>query len=236
MMNAAGPDCTEIAARNNADWCVTIWRAHGLPVRRIPGLVFCPAPTPLFYPNAVTVSRDADPEVLAAFIADLRVDADDPAFSVKDSFAMLDLADAGLSVLLDAVWIYRQALDLPELSPRLDWRRAQSVQALSDWASAWNAAPADAAPIFPENLLAESRTIFGSGFDAHAALHAGGIGHDAAGVMGLSNLFGDWCEAVSGMAALAPGRALVGYESGESLKYSQSLGFQPVGALRVWTP
>ncbi len=234
MTTTADPDWTEIAARNNADWCVTVWRAHGLPVRRIPGLIFCPARTPSFYPNAVTVSRDADPGMLAGFIADLRATADDPAFSVKDSFAALDLAGAGLSVLFEADWIRRQTIGQAQLSPSLDWRRIETAEGLSSWQAAWNETPAGAAPIFPEGLLAEPRTVVAAGFDPGGVIRAGGIAHDAAGVVGLTNLFGDWREAAMGVASLLPGRELVGYESGEDLKISKSLGFSHCGALRIW--
>lgn len=234
MPTANPADWTEIAARNNADWCVTVWRAHGLPVRRIPGLFFCPAPTPTFYPNAVTVSRDADPEMLAGFIADLRAASGDPAFSVKDSFAALDLTEAGLQVLFDARWIHRQALDPTLFSPILDWRRIDTAEALSNWEAAWNETPAGAAPIFPESLLAEPRTVVAAAFDSGGVIRTGGIGHDAAGVVGLSNLFGGWRDAAEGMASLLPGRDLVGYESGDDLKTSISLGFSHGGMLRVW--
>lgn len=234
MTTTADPDWTEIAARNNADWCVTVWRAHGLPVRRITGLIFCPARTPPYYPNAVTISRDADPVRLAGFIGELSAEAGDPAFSVKDSFAALDLTDAGLRVLFESRWICRQPVGQAKLSPSLDWRRVDTTEGLSSWEAAWNETPAGEAPIFPEGLLAEPRTVVAAGFDPGGVIRAGGIAHDAAGVVGLTNLFGDWSEAAMGVASLLPGRNLVGYESGEDLKISKSLGFSHCDALRIW--
>lgn len=233
MATTAHTDWTEIAARNNADWCVTVWRSHGLPVRRTPGLIFCPARTPPFYPNAVTVSRDADPRMLAEFIAELRATTGDPAFSLKDSFAALDLGEAGLEVLFEARWIRRPA-QKPSPDNALDWRRIEDADGLAAWETAWGQRPDDAAPIFTPQLLAEPRTVVAAGFDAHGVIRAGGIGHDAAGVVGLSNLFGDWSQAANGVANLLPGRELVGYESGDDLKASKSNGFSECGPLKVW--
>lgn len=227
-------DQDEICARNNADWCVTVWRSHGLPVRRTPGLIFCPAPTPPFYPNAVTVSRDADPRMLAEFIAELRQTAGGPGFSVKDSFATLDLSGAGMSVLFEARWIRREAGGAVP-SPALDWRAIADAEGLASWEAAWNATPADAGPIFRPALLDEPRTLIAAGYDANDVIRAGGIGHDAAGVIGLSNLFGGWIEAEAGLAHLLPGRERVGYESGDDLKASELRGFSATCALRVWS-
>jgi hypothetical protein len=87
------------AARNNAELCELVcgagWFADGAwtsPVR-----------TPPLYPDAVTLRPGVDPRALLD-----RVDAS-PGCSVKDSFADLDLAPFGFTVLFDAEWIVRPA-------------------------------------------------------------------------------------------------------------------------------
>lgn len=44
------------AALNNAEWCDAMCRAHGLPGVFTPRAWTNPARTPLFYPDAVTLS------------------------------------------------------------------------------------------------------------------------------------------------------------------------------------
>jgi hypothetical protein len=74
-----------------------------------------------------------------------------------------------------------------------------------------------------------------AGFDSNGVIRAGGIAHDAVGVVGLTNLFADWAEAAAnGLARLLPDRDLVGYESLDNLKVSEAQGFASLGALRIW--
>lgn len=233
-MAAPHTDPDEIAARNNADWCMAVWRSHGLPVRRTPGLIYCPAPTPPFYPNAVTTSRDADPRQLAGFIGELRLLAGDADFSVKDSFATLDLSGVGLDVLFEARWIRLEAAK-PFPGKALRWVRIEDSEGLAAWETAWNERPAGAEPIFRPALLDDPRTVVAAGLDADGVIRSGGIGHDAAGVVGLSNLFGAWSCAADGVAGFLPGRTLVGYASGDALNHAKSRGFSAQGSLRVWT-
>ena len=171
--------------------------------------------------------------MLAEFIAELRATTDDPAFSVKDSFAALDLTEAGLDLLFEASWIRRAARE-PGPDKRLEWRAIENADDLSAWEAAWGQTPDGAEPIFTPQLLAEPRTVVAAGFDVDGVIRAGGIGHDAAGVVGLSNLFGDWRHAANGVAGLLPGRELVGYEFRDDLKAAKSNGFSEAGPLRVW--
>ena len=120
-MSPFGPsdDLDEIAARNNADWCVAVWRTHGLTVEDGPGLVLCPARTPRFYPNAVTVERGASPADQVAAIAVLCAARPDIPLAVKDSFARLDLAPLGFTELITSpafspgVWQPGEGADAP---------------------------------------------------------------------------------------------------------------------------
>ena len=92
------------AVRNNACWCDHVCREQGIQTAWLPSAWIARRRTPPFYPDAVTLVREVDPEtVLAA------VDAG-PGCSIKDSFADLDLLPYGFRVLFEAEWIYQSAL------------------------------------------------------------------------------------------------------------------------------
>ena len=92
------------AVRNNAYWCDHVCREQGLETAWLPSAWVARRRTPPFYPDAVTLVRDVDPQALLA-----TVDAG-PGCSVKDSFADLDLLPYGFRVLFEAQWIYQSAL------------------------------------------------------------------------------------------------------------------------------
>ena len=87
------------AVANNAAWCDAVCRSHGYPGEFAVRTWISRRHDLPFYPNAITLS----PEATAADTQAAR--APDRAYSVKDSFARLDLAPAGLAPLFDADWI-----------------------------------------------------------------------------------------------------------------------------------
>lgn len=226
-------DLDQIAARNNAAWCQRVWRAHGLPVEAGPGLTFCPARTPRFYPNVVTTDRASPPAAQRAIIADLCAAHPDLPLGVKDSFACLDLAALGFVELFEARWIHRPAM--PDLAPPgpLTWRRVETDAELNAWETAWKSDD-DPARIFLPTLLAQPEAAVLAGVDAQGAIRAGGVASPAAGVLGLSNLFGSRRSVLQAAAGLWPDLDMVGYESGNDLKAMEYYGFSARGPLRVW--
>ncbi|GHE14501.1 hypothetical protein GCM10010339_85430 [Streptomyces alanosinicus] len=103
------------AARNNAEWCASMSRSHGLTGEFGVQAWAVPARPPRYYPDAVTLVPAAD----AAALVD-RIDTAAAGACVKDSFADLDLAGAGFKVLFDAQWIHRKP-SAPTTSPDLSW-------------------------------------------------------------------------------------------------------------------
>jgi hypothetical protein len=91
------------AVRENAHWCDLVCRFHGRPTAFTDGVWRAGRRSPEFYPDAVTLTPGIPAERVLAGL-DLS-----PGCSVKDSFADLDLAPYGFTVLFDAQWIHRPA-------------------------------------------------------------------------------------------------------------------------------
>ncbi|MFF9840583.1 hypothetical protein [Streptomyces sp. NPDC013740] len=221
------------AVRNNALWCDTMCRAHGLPGAFGPRAWTNVRRTPLYYPDAVTLAADAEADDVVAGI-----DRTAPGASVKDSHARLDLTGEGFRPLFDAQWIHRPA-GLPRPAAPAGWRPVRTPAELAAWALAWSDGDEDEAALFHPELLAEAGTRIVAGHAPDGAILGGAVLTDSGTVTGISNLFataaadvaGSWAGALS---LVAPGRAAVGYESGDDLTAAVAAGFEPIGPLRVW--
>jgi hypothetical protein len=263
------------AAENNALWCDAVCRANGAPGVFYDSIWINQHHVPPFYPNAITLTPGGAAEQLA-LIRELA--AERSSFSVKDSFAALDLRPLGFDVLFEATWLGRTAdgrrptaeggrrttdHELGEgpgsaspggrgpaagsqQSAPLAWSVVGGPEALARWEAAW-------AGLDDDQLLPDSERIFRPalleepGVAFLAGLRAGAIVAVAAAnlsgeVVGLSNVLAPeaeaaaaWAGAVALASNLFPGRLLVGYEWGKSMARAQAAGFEPIGALRVWT-
>ncbi|MEU3687622.1 hypothetical protein [Streptomyces narbonensis] len=221
------------AVRNNAEWCEAMCRAHGHPGTFGPRAWTNDRRTPLYYPDAVTLTEDADVEDVLAGI-----DCSTPGASVKDSFGRLDLAAEGFRLLFEARWIARPA-GLPVPAATGDWRPVRTPEELTAWALAWSGDDADDAALFRPGLLADPAVTIVAGHAADGRIIGGAVLSDSGPVTGLSNLFAtggtDPSVTWAGALACAPAdRPLVGYESGDDLPPALAAGFTAVGPLRVW--
>ncbi|MFE9409118.1 hypothetical protein ACFYN0_10000 [Streptomyces sp. NPDC006704] len=221
---------TRQAVRDNAAWCAALCRAHGITGRTGPRAWTSPRRTPLYYPDAVTLTPDASPRDIVG-----RIDLTAPGATVKDSFAALDLTGEGFDVLFEARWIHRAA---PEAAGG-GWQLVADEGELAAWERAWSAGRS--AGLFPPGLLGVPGHAFLVDRDEHGRVRAGAVASTGTGVVGISNLYavdGDqdaaWAGCLATVARRWPGRAVVGYESGEDLASARRVGFAGVGALRVW--
>ncbi|MEU1229895.1 hypothetical protein [Streptomyces sp. NPDC005828] len=221
------------AVRNNAEWCQAMCRAHGLTGAFGPRAWTSAARTPLYYPDAVTLTADADAaDALAG------VDRTTSGASVKDSYARLDLAEAGFTMLFGASWIARPA-GLPVPAAPGDWRPVRTPEELAAWALAWSGDDADDAALFRPELLADPSTTIVAGYATDGRILGGAVLTASARVTGVSNLFatGDTDPSFTWAGALASApadRPVVGYESGDDLPPALAAGFEEIGPLRVW--
>lgn len=223
------------AARNNAEWCATMSRSHGVPNEFGPQAWAAPARTPLYYPDAVTLVPDADPVALAE-----RIDTTAPGASVKDSFADLDLTEAGFEVLFEAQWIHRPAGAPTLTASNLAWNVASTPDTLRAWALAWDGAEGNA-DLFRPELLDDPATFVLAGQSPDGRVVAGAVASRSDDVVGVSNVFAPddapdtaWPGVLDAVHRLFPGLPVVGYEHGEDLATAVRHGFRPVAPLRIW--
>ncbi|MFI6603967.1 hypothetical protein ACIBHX_47710 [Nonomuraea sp. NPDC050536] len=202
-------------ARNNAEWCDLVCRTHGIRGAFDARAWTSPRRTPLYYPDAVTLSRDAT----AADVLD-GIDGG-PGASVKDSFATLDLP--GFEILFEAQWIER---DAPEAGDdAADWRLVETAEELREWERDLFSGDDDG--VFGPGILAEPVEILrGEG--------GGAVLNRTGDVVGVSNVFGldPWPGVLAMAARLHPGLRLVGYETDPEQAVRH--GFTETGPLRIW--
>jgi hypothetical protein len=144
------------AVAKNARWCDAVCRSHGHPGVFTERMWVSARHAVPFYPNAITLS----PDVTAA-----ETGADqDPSrpYGVKDSFARLDLAPAGMAPLFDAEWI--AFLQAPQGSAEdgLRWDSVTDPGELARWETAWAGAtrrPCPGSPVRPASSSPRCWTI-----------------------------------------------------------------------------
>ncbi|MET7914299.1 hypothetical protein ABZS98_40170 [Streptomyces avermitilis] len=222
------------AARNNAEWCAAMSRSHGLASEFGLQTWTAPARTPQYYPDAVTLVPGADPAALAA-----RIDTTTPGASVKDSFADLDLSEAGFHVLFEAQWIHRPA-STSAAAPALAWDVAGDPDTLHAWALAWDDGDGNARLFRPE-LLDDPATFVLAGRSASGLVVAGAVASRSDHMVGISNVFAldggpdaAWPVVLDAVHWLFPTLPVVGYEHGDDLAAAVRHGFELLGPLRVW--
>jgi hypothetical protein len=222
------------AARNNAEWCAAMSRAHGSTGRFGTQAWAAPARTPLHYPDAVTLVPGADRIALVAGIDTAAAGA-----SVKDSFADLDLSQAGFRVLFEAQWIHRPASP-PATASHLAWDVVGDPGMLRDWALAWDDANGNADLFRPELLDAPAVLVL-AGRSCDGRVVAGAVATRSDHVVGISHVFAldqgpdtAWPVVLEAVNRLLPTLPVVGYEQGDDLVTAIGHGFEPLGPLRIW--
>jgi hypothetical protein len=238
----------ELAVVNNTRWYEAIFAAHGLK-SETDARVWrsCDVPPP-FHSNLVVLSPTTTQADIEAYIAELSKQPRPLGWSIKDSYARLDLAALGFSTLFEADWIWRDPVlaIAPPLKSRLAWTQIASRARLVEWEHAWSGDARNEADVFrtrqfPDSLLDSADHAFFAG-RLNGKIVAGGIANRSLGVVGLSNIFSErefleetWRALVFSIAAVFPEVAFVGYERGADLAIPASIGFSPIGKLRVWS-
>jgi hypothetical protein len=233
-------DAATRCVRNSLHWYEAVFRAHGLSGRIADGLWLSHDDPPPYHSRAMTLERSPVDAQVAA-LRELRAELPAP-WSIKDSFAALDLEPLGFEPLFDAQWISRDPSPLPRSSGGDEvWRRVTSLAERDPWETAWRAhgSPADR-PVFVSALLADP-TVALFGAYRGDTLVAGCAANRSADAVGFSNFFvadGDDEQLGAGGSAavgrFGHGLPVVGYERGTALDRARRVGFEAVGPLRVW--
>ena len=237
----------EQAARNNALWCDSMCRAHGVPGEFHETAWLYRHPVPRFHSNLVTLSNQRQTAAQLALIRELAASHLPEHWTIKDSFRESDLQPLGFQPLFEANWIWRAASTIARigLAGRMPWGRLQDEAELAAWENAWKRDPANTSPTQPARqflpaLLTDPNVAF---IAAHQGgeIIAGAILNRTGKVVGLSNIFvppedgaSFWAGCVALSMQIFPGMPLVGYERGPELAIAESLGFEKLHPLRVW--
>jgi hypothetical protein len=233
----------EICARNSLHWYEAIFRTHRLTGWIVDGVWLSRGVVPPYYSNAMTVVPSPVAPQLAV-LRDLRSELRAP-WSVKDSYAALDLAPLEFEPLFDAEWVWRDTSPAPlppMTSPgHVSWQRVTTTAHLDRWERAWrdNGSPTDR-HVFVPDLLADPTVALFAAYRDHL-LVGGCAANISTEAVGFSNFF---CAdqdaepvaagALAEVSRFAPGLPIVGYEAADALERAKRLGFGAVGPLRIW--
>lgn len=222
------------AVVNNAAWCDAVARTHGITGRFATDAWTAPTRTPPLYPDAVTLRPDVDARSVLA-----RIDAG-PGASVKDSFATLDLAPHGFSVLFDATWIVR-ASGTGALTGATAAFAAVDATTFPAWEVAWRS-DGPAGVLRPDLVDLPGVTVLAATGPTGSIVAGAVLFATTDAVVGVSNVFAPadaldaaWQGVVAWTELHVPAAAIVGYEAGVDLAAAWRIGFEPIAPLRVWT-
>lgn len=247
-MNALPPHVTDarvhLAAQNNAAWCSAVCTAHGDSGERNEAAWIHATSPPRYYPNAVTL--DARPQQSLPLIEKLVTGRSSLTWSVKDSFAALDLTRLGGTILFRAEWLWREPCSCGDTGRVAT--RVRTKDALARWEQAWCRANGELAAsprIFLPELLTDENAAIIALSDADEPIHSGVIAYRAADVVGVHNMFGprsgseqdgaaDFLNATGAATRVFPGLPVVTYRSSSNLASATQAGFTALGALSVW--
>lgn len=241
------PSKVELAVLNSTRWYEAMFAAHGL-ASETDGCVWRSHETPPpFHSNLVVLAPTTTQRDIEAYASDIEKHRPRTGWSLKDSYAMHNLASVGCSMLFEADWIWRDPVLAGEYrcESRLTWSRVAKLSDLTEWENAWSGDTRNEAEFlrsrqFPASMLESPDHAFFAGLFEGKVL-AGGIANRSPGVVGLSNVFSPpefledtWNALTIAVSAAFPGTPIVGYERGAELDIAQGRGFAPIGKLRVW--
>lgn len=234
------------AVTNNNDFYDEVFGAHGLEFSRTDNAWYTLQRALPLNSNIATRSADWQIDWVFRAIAERARQEAWASWSIKDSFAVLQLEQLGFQRLFDAKWIYLKAGEFKPLGSRARQLRyvvLTTPTLLAAWRAAWNNHEQGenlAETLYIDALLAYPRIKFIAGYDGPSMV-SGCILNQSDEVLGISNFFPPnasskcWADMVQFIQTEIKETGLVGYEQDdEILDGLTKLGFRAVGDLTVW--
>lgn len=242
------PSKVELAVLNNTFWYESMFAAHGLTSETDHRVWRSHEAPPPFHSNLVVLAPATTRVELEVYAADIESHRRHTGWSLKDSYATLDLESVGCSMLFQADWIWRDPGLAGEFNgkSRLFWTKIADPIALAEWEHVWSGDGKNDGELlrvrqFPARMLESPDHAFFAG-RMNGKVLAGGIANSSPGVVGLSNVFSPsefledtWNALALSISRAFPATPIVGYERGHDLNAAQRVGFTSIGKLRVWT-
>lgn len=215
----------DTAVINNIVWCGVVCELHGLAQtssERVWGLL---SKAPELYPDIITSSSHATSEEVKDFIGSREI------FSIKDSFANLNMVPFGFKVLFEAKWIHHAPVVDVDFD-KTGWTVISTEKDLARWTLACGLQKV----IIPKILDRKDVKIFMHDIDGEIS---GFIANLNANTVGISNVFSNnntiiWTDISPLVSTYFPGIPMVGYENGDDLTAALSSEWTTIGPLRVW--
>lgn len=216
----------DTAVLNNIVWCEIVCETYGIKATSREHVWRTTSKAPTYYPDMIASSRDVTIDEVVNMIENKDI------FSIKDSFANLDMSPLNFEMIFTAEWIYHEPVaNLESVQP--GWCRVTTEDDLTDWTSAHGSENV----IRPELLKRPDVKIY---LNKKKGGVAGFIANLGANAVGISNVFASadsdnlWSDIHNIVAFDFPGLSMVGYEQGADLNAALQSGWTTVGSLRVW--
>lgn len=229
------------AIRNNNDLYEAVFKEQNLNFRRNDSICYTLEKTPPLYSNLVTISPDWKPDEIFRTIDKNFEKEGWEEWSIKDSFAWLDLSVENFKKLFDAQWFYLKAGDFApvETSAKLNYKIADNEKVLAEWRIAWDADESLGREIFHPKMLDNPKVFFVAACKGEKIV-SGCLVNKTEDVLGVSNFFAPaddieyWSQTIQFIYDSINFADIVGYERKSLLTKLLPLGFEAVGALSVW--
>ena len=229
------------AIRNNLNLYELIFDTHQLRYHSTNEIWYSTEIAPRLYSNLITISEGWVPDDTLQIIDNAYKNQPRKQWSIKDSFAMLNLEDLGFIKRFTAQWIY---LDSAKFIPQpqykqLEYQIIQDEAELTIWKQGWGTYEEPGEEIFLPGLLNLPTVKFIAGYH-QGQLLSGCLVNKTDGVFGISNFFspsddpGYWTDMLQFIFNEIEKNDVVGYEGDDVLENLKTIGFQSIGRLIVW--
>lgn len=229
------------AIRNNCGLYEAVFSSRGIGFRSTGSVWYSTVETPPLYSNLITLSGGWKPDAVFRGVDHNYEKEGWEKWSIKDSFAALDLSGEGFTRLFDARWLHLEAARFKPAGEgrRLRYEIVKDEGALSAWRAAWDSDERLGRMIFDARLLDVPRVYFVAGYGEHG-IESGCFINQTDDVLGVSNFFSrggeaaHWSDMIGFVFDAIRPADLVGYERHETADKLHALGFESVGNLTVW--